>query len=239
MQRSDGRPVSAGLPDLVYIIGPGDDHDEFRHSLRSVAKNFPHRKVFVAGQVPAFLTGIEGISLAPDSDKYTNMRQSLTAALNHPDIGETFAFMNDDFFVMKPVPQPAPVFHLGPIGEYLAHLASIGKSENDWMRSMRETLEWVGGDPLCYETHIPLVFNTEALRAILGAFPHDRTFTPTGVYQAARAGLEGVLGTDSKVSTGSPDPDSIYLSSADWSWRKCATGDLVRRTFPQRCEYEI
>lgn len=238
MQPSEGRPVSAGLPDLVYIIGPGDDHDEFRHSLRSVAKNLPHRKVFVAGQVPAFLTGIEGISLTPDSDKYTNMRQSLTAALNHPDIGPEFVFMNDDFFVMQPVTYPIPCYHLGPIRDYLSWLESIGK-DNEWMTSMRDTLEWVGGDPLCYETHIPLTFETEALRAVLSAFPHDRTFTPTGVYQAARAGLEGVLGTDSKVSTGSPDPASIYLSTEEKFWPRCEAGALVRAAFPQKCEYEL
>lgn len=240
MNPSEGRPVSAGLPDLVYIVGPhAEACEELRYSLRSVAANLPHRRLWLVGTVPSWASErVARLPLEPVDGKYQNMRQSLTAAANHPEVSDSLVWMNDDMFVVRQVPLPAPVRHLGPIREYLDWLVSIGKRENEWMTSMRDTLAWTGGSPDCYETHTPLLFDKAELRQILNDFPEDKLFAPPGVYHLAGVGGPGVRGRDAKVTSGELDPESPFLSTEDWSFRDRPVGDLIRRLFPEKCEYE-
>lgn len=240
MNTSDGRPVRAGLPDLLYVVGPGSSgHEELRHSLRSVAKNLPHRKTWIVGSVPDWVTNVETISLRPHPEKFPNQRQSLTAAVHNPFLAEQFILMNDDMFVIEPVVASLPCFHLGFTSTHLSWLASIGK-DNDWTQAVAATAEWFG-DPNCYECHIPLAFSKKALRAVLSAYPIDRPFAAGEAYEAARAGSEGVLGPDVKVIANNLAEKLGYpfLSSVDRSFATGEVGRYVRSLFPQKCRYEL
>lgn len=238
MHRSEGRPAETGLPDLLYVVGPeSSGHEELRHSLRSVAKNLPHRNVWIIGSIPDWTTNVETIALTPHPEKFPNMRQSVTAGVNHPNMSESFVLMNDDMFVIEPI-NDLPAFHLGPSSKHLEFLASIGK-DNDWTQAVTATAEWFG-DPNCYECHIPLLFSRDALRAVLSAYPIDRPFHAGEAYEAARAGSEGSLGHCVKV-TNQPLAEKLgtpFLSSVDWSFKDGPVGEYVRSLFPEKCEYE-
>lgn len=238
MSMSDGRAVDPALPDLLYVIGPGSSgHEELRHSLRSVAKNLPHRKVWIVGSVPDWTRNVEEINLEPHPEKFPNQRQSLTVAVDQQDLSDNFILMNDDMFVIEPV-SDLPCFHLGPSSAHLEFLDSVGK-DNDWVDAVRATAEWFG-DPNCYECHIPLLFSRERLRAVLRAYPKDRPFAAGEVYEAARAGSEGVLGHCVKV-TRQPLAEKLgtpFLSSDDRSFAKGEVGRYVRSLFPEKCRYE-
>lgn len=247
MTKSEGGPVSAGPPDLLYVIGPGTSgHEELRHSLRSVAKNLRHGKVWIVGSVPDWVTGITPIPLTPEQDKYRNIRQSVTAAVNDPRLSESFVLMNDDHFVIESCQKytengtllTLPVWHLGRSSEHLEWLRSIGK-RGEWMEACTASAEWYG-DPLFYENHIPLLFSKQALSADLRAYPNDRPWCPGLAYQSARAGSEGVLGPCVKV-TNQPLESKLgtpFLSSVDWSFAKGDVGRYVRSLFPEKCRYE-
>ncbi len=43
-------------PDVVYVVRPGDKNEELRYSIRSVIANLPHRKVWIAGYKPTWLS---------------------------------------------------------------------------------------------------------------------------------------------------------------------------------------
>lgn len=242
IQQSEGGPVSAGLPDLVYVVGPGTSgHEELRHSLRSVAKNLPHRHVWIVGSIPDWVTSVKTIPLEPHPEKFENQRQSLTAACNNAEVSESFVLMNDDMFAIEPILNTfdLPVKHLGRSSEHLKFLASVGKN-NDWVDAVTATAEWFG-DPNCYECHIPLLFSRERLSAVLSAYPKGRPFAAGEAYEAARAGSEGVLGHCVKV-TSQPLADKLgtpFLSSVEWSFAKGEVGRYVRSLFPQKCRYEL
>ena len=46
--------------DLVYVVRDGAN-PELRYSLRSVAVNLPHDRVWIVGHVPAWITGCETV----------------------------------------------------------------------------------------------------------------------------------------------------------------------------------
>lgn len=235
--------ASSTLPDVLYVVRPGDDNEELRYSLRSVAANVPHRKVWVAGHCPWWVHGVERIELVPLEDKFDNQHQSLTAAVNHPDLADEFYYWNDDVYAMRRFSGLLPTLHLGPLREYVALLEGRGKNpENGWFQGMREMLDlltsWGIDDPLCYEGHMPLRFR----KADMQRFVQHRTrhFLPASFYAATDlpAGelwmdaQPGILGNPVELR------DPPFLSSDDYWFDRSRLGDRVRAAFPTPCMYE-
>jgi hypothetical protein len=54
------------LPDVVYVVRPGNRNEELRYSLRSIAAHLPHRRVWLAGFCPSWVRNISFIpALSP------------------------------------------------------------------------------------------------------------------------------------------------------------------------------
>lgn len=236
------RVGAAHLPDVLYINRPGDDNDELRYSLRSVAANVPHRKVWVAGHCPWWVKNVEVIELPPCEDRFDNQQQSLLAALAHPGLAEEFYYLNDDHYVVERFDGLLPALHLGPLADYIAWLREIGKRPtSEWFQGLNEMLEllrsWGIEDPLCYETHSPLRFRKSEMRHFAQA--RTRHFLPTQCY-AATDMPPGVRAVDAKSGKlGCPiDAGMPYLSSDDDTWEHSKIGHHVRAMFPTPCYYE-
>lgn len=230
--------------DVVYIVRPGDDNDELRHSLRSVAANFPHRRVWIFGHAPAWVSDeVSKVSLVPRPEKWDNQAQSLRAAAEHPEVSDRFWMFNDDYYVMDPMTDP-PVFHIGPLDEYVSYLESIGKSpENPWFHGLTLALgrlrELGIDDPLSYEGHQPLPWLKRDLAWVLdNAGVKPLTYAS---FYPATSGPVGERGMDAKQGAAG-DPLAAghpYLSSADYSWGKSQIGQHVRATFAKPCRFEV
>lgn|GEM_PF-1267133 len=239
------------LPDLVWLVRPGDDNEELRYSLRSVARNADglFRKVWIVGTVPSWVTGVEGLPLDPAAEKFANMRQSLAAVVRDRRVAAQIVVFNDDHFVTEPITEWA-AFHLGRTSAYVQHLASIGTTSkrNTWVRAVENTAEWMRaeghGDIYCYEAHTPLLFNRRALAAALDAYPADRSLAYPGLYPVAGAAGEGVNAGNSKVvrpgelavKVALPMP---YLSSNDASFADGEVGAHIRAMFPEPSPFEM
>lgn len=233
--------MTASLPDLVYIVRPGDDNEELRHSLRSADAHLPHGKVWVAGHVPPWLKNVEAIKLDPLPRKFANMRQSLRAALEQPGLSETFVLMNDDFFIMHPLTYPIPALHVGPCAEYLdfAEVAGYPVHDSPWIDAIRLALRTYGGSPYCYETHTPLHFDTAKLRELMDKWPADEWFNAPAVYHLAHAGSLGMRGVNTKIGMEPAFSDEdCYLSTNDDSFARGAVGVYIRERFPTPSRYE-
>lgn len=233
--------AQAAAPDLIIPVRPGEDNPELRYALRSMAANLPHRKVWIVGYVPTWLTGVEGIPLAPLKDQYDNMRQSLTVAVNHPGVADTFVLANDDFYVVQPV-KSCPTYHRGPLREHIAWLHSIGKQqENRWFTAVRDTYGWLAErveEPLSYETHTPLLMDRALFAQALKDFPADRTLAPSSLYAVAGAAGTGERQDCVKQELSEWRRREIpLLSSSDRGFRG-ATGDFIRKLFTEKCRYE-
>jgi hypothetical protein len=230
------------VSDLVYIVRPGDQNEELRYSLRSVARNLPGRRVWIFGHTPPWVRGVESVELAPLEDGFANQLQSLTAAAHHPGLSEDVVLFNDDFYVMEPMDE-VRVFHTGTLAGYIAYLESIGKSPtNPWFRGLkvakRELAEWGIENPLCYEHHSPMPWKRSELRDVI-ARGKGRPFLYMSYYPAT-TGPAGERGMDAKSgAAGNPlAAGNPYLSSVDYSFQDSAIGRHVRATFDQPCHFE-
>ena len=237
-----GVTSAAHLPDVLYVVRPGDDNDELRHSLRSVEANVPHRKVWVAGHCPWWVKNVEAIELPPLEDRFDNQHQSLTAAVNHPDLADEFYYFNDDIYAVERFDGLLPALHLGPLADYIDWLRAIGKRHtSEWLAGMVEMLDLLRAqgvnDPLCYENHAPHRFR----KADMQRFVQMRTrhFLPAQFYPLS--GLpDGTRAVDAKSGKlGDPLAAQMpFLSSDDSDWEHSRIGEFVREMFPTPCFYE-
>lgn len=237
---SEGAAVRAAAPDLLYVVGPGTSgHEELRYSLRSVTENLRHRKVWISGSIPDWVTSVETIDLDPLPAKYDNIRQSLTCAIERTQLSDEFILMNDDHFVIEHIEGELPAFHLGPTADHLKWLRSVGK-RGEWLEACEATHDWLDTRNF-YENHTPLLFSKTALSAVLRAYPAHRPVAPGLLYEAARAGKEGVLGPDAKVTNGSLERANgiPFISTVDWSFQTREVGHFIRSLFPRKCRYEL
>lgn len=149
--------------DIIYPYIKGDD--EIIYSLRSLV-NLPHDKVFIVGEKP------EGIDLkkvcyipfAQTKTKYKNTTEIVKMMCNNSAVSEDFILMNDDFFILKEIKNPAEELNLyrgNAFNVYEHYIQKYG--ENGYSKGMLETaklLQDLGiNEPLCYELHTPFIFN--------------------------------------------------------------------------------
>ncbi len=162
--------IMVDLPDVVYVVRPGEKNEALRYSLRSLA-NLPHRRVFVAGHCPAWVRDVTKIPVRKLPNKMASIEANLRAALRHDELGERCVYFNDDMYVMGPVDE-VPVTHGGPVSEFAL------RQEFAW-RMTRTIAEFVGqgmqvqfDGMLAYDgVHMPLPFSRDDARAIVGSMP--------------------------------------------------------------------
>jgi len=240
------------LPDIVYVVKPGDDNDELRYSLRSVV-NLPHRQLFVVGYTPAWVRGAISIDVQQQATKWLSSTRNMLAACSDPRVGEDFVYFNDDMFVMHPIDR-MPIYHRGKVDDVIREhhiLVSRGKPvDTRYLNGMERTaklLERLLRDReslLSYELHVPLpVRKSEMLKALAAckqlAVAHKRT-----VY-GNLAAIGGQQIRDVKISKVKPrwDPSWTFLSTDDEEWQRhepdtVVVADFVRGIFSSPGPYE-
>lgn len=222
-------------PDVVYIVGPNcGDASELRYSLRSLV-NIPHSRVFIVGNLPAWAKNVTHIPTRQLSTRYLNAFRNLVAACESRQIGESFIFMNDDFFIMKKL-ESLPALHRGPISIHRLHHSGMYFKQ---IMNTKRALENEGFSKiLSYELHVPMIFEKSKLLTALRlaqarGVPNKRTFY--GNYW----GVGGQQIDDVKISDGrSPTGQEVFLSTSDGSFRRYEVGRYIRARFPDPCEYE-
>ena len=237
--------MSPPLPDIVYLVGPGGEHmDELRHSLRSVAANVPHGRVWIVGHKPAWVVNVGHVKTEPPSAgpqrRYRGAYANWVAALNHSGIADDFLLFNDDFFAMQPEPPTGPT-HLGA----LADMAETRRREgSEYVAGLTTAAAWLKAHgcalPLAYETHQPLPVRRPDALAILGQLDgsaRDWGWNQRSVY-ANFADIGGRWAEDVKARGATAQvPHGPWLSTGPASWRGTA-GRSVRATFDKPCGYE-
>lgn len=149
--------------DIIYPYIKGED--EIIYSLRSLV-NLPHNNVYIVGDKP------EGIDLnkvcyvpfKQEKTKYKNTTEIVKMMCNNSAVSEDFILMNDDFFVLKEIKNPAEELNLyrgNAFNVYEHYVQKYGN--NGYSKGMLETatlLQDLGvNEPLCYELHTPFIFN--------------------------------------------------------------------------------
>lgn len=165
--------MAQGLP-IVCPVRPGDQNEELRFAIRTWEKHLPdHGDIWIVGYQPNWLTNVNfipGNGYRGNRNVYRNM----LAAAEHPELGDEFLAMNDDFLLTAPV-DDIPVYYHSRLADQIAPVKN--RPRTWWHRSLiftHKILQRAGyEDPLSYELHLPLPVNkagmAEALRRFLDA----------------------------------------------------------------------
>lgn len=225
--------------DVVYILREDIDPYELRYSLRSVAENFPHRKVFfVCGQPAGLIPDGRLAHKQTGETKWQRARSSLFKILNCEDITEDFFLFNDDFFVMKPVTGEFINFAGGTlewrIRDLMQHCGRSGYCQQ--LEKTRQELLCAGFDAMSFCVHLPMLINKKKCAEVLSDLDSPMFRSQYG----NRARIPYTFHEDVKVYENNIEPpeDADYLSTTEVTFRDGKVGEFIRSRFPEPCRFE-
>ena len=235
--------------DIVVPLKERNYNEELRYMLRSIAKNLPHRKVFLAGYKPDWVKNVELIeSTVPDGLKYSKSLANTKAACLDERVSDDFILFNDDFFVCKPITEINPV-HRGSLKHFHSIYAKLNhryRNYRDGIGRVRGILEIMGIDDkeaVSYELHMPMIFNKQKrLEAydIQDKWPAGDLALHTNTLYGNLNRIGGVKTKDVKINALNvePDHDAVFVSSGDKTFKRGLVGRYIREMFPNKCKYE-
>lgn len=229
--------------DVVYIVRPGEDNEELRHSLRSVAKNLPHNRIVIAGYTPSWVRNVYSIPTDQSDSKYQNAEKNWLAAMNDESITDDFIAMNDDFYIVEPI-TVIPTLHRGDLESVIGYYAKYPGPYISNMRRTRDLLTLLGRKDLkSYALHTPMVMN-KLKRRILQEIINLAGYEPHQVQMRTLygnfwdVGGEEMADVKTSVREHKPKTGRPFISSNDSSFNDGATGDYIKAMFNERCRYE-
>jgi hypothetical protein len=214
------------LPDVIYVVKPGERNHALRYSLRSLA-NLPHRRVIIGGSCPTWVRNVTHVPVPRLSrSKFDSIEANLKTALRAVDVSEQCVYFNDDFYVMTPL-ERMPILHGGPAVDY--------HPTEQMGRRLRKTLMALDGvHPLTYDgTHVPLpIVRDDVLQAL--------ELSPGGILWRTWYGNEYAIGGERtrnvKIhSMKNVLPYGPFLSSSPMSL--LALKEYLEDTLPKRSPY--
>lgn len=227
------------LLDVVYVLKSDIDPEELRYSLRSVEKNFPHRKVwFVGGQPKGFEPDGAIRHKQFGATKWDLIKSSLSKVLENDDITEDFFWFNDDFFIMKPFKGK----FINYADKTLSWRIDDLRKENPWLNhygrtvvKAREELKTLGFGEVNFEVHLPILFNKELLRNCFNKCSSPQIRSIYGNYNK----IPFVQKDDVKVyDLESVPEDADFLSTNDKTFRDGKVGLFIKGEFSNPSRWE-
>lgn len=229
--------------DVVYFVKDAKENPELVYSVRSVEKNFPHDKIVFVGGCPDGLTPDVHIKVKQTgATKYARVRGLIEAAIDSPEISDSFYLFNDDFFIISPVYAVYPMTD-GTLWHKVSRLkAKYGKPTvySDRLLNTARALRDTGYDRLNYELHVPMIISKDKAREVLADYPDTVAFRSAYGNHFCNAGA--MMHPDVKIMDieGKPDPDihNVYLSTSDKSFKDGLVGKRIRGKFRKKSTYE-
>ena len=225
--------------DIVFALKEDIDPSELTYVLRSIEKNFPHRKVWFIGGQPKGLKPDGAIKhKQTGSCKWALIRSSMVEALKCDEISNPFFWFNDDFFVMKPVKGKFVNFIDGTLEDRMDELhRELGMTP--YCRTLfkvQQQLRILKKPTDNFEVHLPLLVEKASMRMALKEISAPQLRSAYGNY----CEVETVQHKDVKVydlETVPEDPD--YISTNDYVFRDGKVGEFIRNTFTKPSRFEV
>lgn len=224
--------------DIVYFVKDGTMNEELRYSIRSVAMNMPHKRVWIFGGCPQNIVPDVRVRVTQTGKtKWDKVHNMYKMVCENKEITDNFIMFNDDFFVMKPTDHIDTLYRCS-LADHIKILEPTKPSA--YSRLLRDCQETLTGEPLSYELHTPFIFNKKKLLAMLDSFPGQHcTRTMYGnIYD-----IGGKRSNDVKIFSVNPPfnfKESRFLSTDDpvvnpnndvWRW--------LTKTLNKKSEYEV
>ena len=227
--------------DIVYVLQEWYyDCMELRISLRSL-KNIPHGKVFIVWYKPDRVKNVIHIP-CEDNDwrtPYANVEKKQIVICNDERISADFIFMNDDYYILKPISE----IKYYKRWTVLDHAKNV--LERHWFDYYYRTILLI--DKVfpwwdSYEVHTPIVFNKEKLLHIMDIYK-DSIAQKRSLYCNHYKVQWETLGEklDCKLYDGEKlqvEEDQIFLSNDIYTAEKDSFRNFLYQLFPTPSEYE-
>ena len=228
--------------DVVYLLKPdiNDDPEELRYSLRSVEKNFPHRKVWFICGCPQGMKPdgyIKHIQSGPT--KWDRIKSSMWKAIECPDITEDFYLFNDDFFVMKPFKGEFVNFIDGDLEKRILELSKLNKWLAPYGRTLykaQQELRSLGYSEWNFDVHLPMLVNKSKMAEAINLCSSPQMRSLYGNI----SGCEYVQHKDVKVyDLDEVPPKTVdFLSTNEKTFANGKVGEFIRNKFPKPSRFE-
>lgn len=218
--------------DVVYVCRHGENNEELRYSLRSLA-NVDHDEVWVAGGWPPWLRARTIAVPRPKGGPYAASYANLIAALEHPEVSERFLLMMDDVFIMWP--QEIAPMHRGDI----ARSKVAQSSHRSLILQMGRWLDSQGRGRLDYETHAPFVMDKAKLAEVVALpAPEKARLAAIRTLYGNWHEIGGWPVEDFKVRPPFDIPHRPIISTNDGIFARKEIGLYIRDQFPEPSPYE-
>lgn len=234
--------VRAGR-DIVIPVRQMDYNLGLALTLRSIEMNFPHKRVWIAGHKPPWVSDSVGYIHVPQmGGNWQNVLMILNEVVVSDEVDEDFWYFNDDFYVMRKMRNP-PTFQQGTLAEKCKRMRGV--SINSYVTGAETTLKLLQDagfeDPINFDLHAPMPMNKTGLDDAIGFILRSgKVFWPhlRSVF-GALTGLVGVEGKDAKVGgvMESIPEGADFVSSSPRSLQGQLGRELKLR-FPDPSSYE-
>lgn len=174
---SSGSVMKNSKIDVVYIYKQQKNEEELRYSIRSVEKNFPHRKIWIVGDKrPRWANeNLNFIECKNLPVRYRDVNNKLLKAVSCPEVSEEFFFFNDDFFILNPVQSWRIGAEFDGLMEDKVALMSIRNGvDKEYLKGLKECDEILRENSTYarnFELHRPIRFEKKKLKKLLEKFP--------------------------------------------------------------------
>lgn len=243
--------------DLVYIVREGDDNDDLKYSLRSIAKHYPDYKVWIVGYKPTWVENVNYIHVLQSGTKWQNSVKNILTACKDERISDDFILMNDDFFCIEP---KCSIEQIGDtcLGSLDSAIAKHNKPSK-WCEAfvlVKILMERIGIKTPYYsfEAHLPLKINKKKYLEIMDN-EHVRTYMRSNNVLHKRTLYKNydlpekvyTIPSDVKVS-GKEDNSKEKLKICGWlsvyenqvkNSNYKDLHDILTSNFPDKCKYEV
>lgn len=235
--------------DIVYLVKNTKYNGELRYSLRSVCKNFPHRKIWFVGGLPEgikpdYYIPVDQTDKTGPNDKYDNVNKLINAIMENKAISNNFVLFHDDFFVLKPV-KKLPLYANGTLQDTINFVEIAGRTPNSkYINILKKEIELLSEAGLpcnSFAVHVPILINKVQMKNVLNYFGvFYRSLYGNFVYAADYTTKDCKFLKDVKIYNNIqiPSEDQVYVSTSDGSFNLGEVGKYIRNKFPDPCEYE-
>ena len=236
-----------GKYDIVYFVKDCIANEELRYSLRSVEENFKYKDVWFYGGCPSTLKPDHHVAVTQNQpSKWERVRNMMMLACENDKITEDFWLFNDDFFILKPVPEDIPAYYNGSIYRQIVRVEDRhGMVSNDYTRRLRhlcQTLERAKKGVNNYGVHKPMLINRKKMLEVLRMFPDEPMNRALyGNYWD----IGGVRRKDMKIRvTSYSNMNDVrnnweFVSTSDESFQNGDVGRFIRQRFEKKSRFEL
>ena len=230
------------MRDVVVMVRQGREYEELRYALRSLV-NIPHGRVWVYGGEPRWLVNAVHVPVRQGPHAHTNTARAMAAIAGNRALSEEFYWWHDDMYVTAPV-ERVPRLWRATWPEWEAGARQRRDPHGPAKTAATaEVLRVFGREPaLCYELHVPMVIERDALRQMVAEVTAWQPEALTRVQKRSLYGnwvnYGGERADDVKFYRTTPvEALGTFASSSDLGLMS-PIGQRIRALFPEPGPYE-